>query len=89
MLESFDGYHKPEGLLQHLWWVEPFSPVRAAPLTERSMIASVHRSWLMCILGVVDRPLEDGRRGLLGELSAAEMVHERFRDAAPVLAEYD
>ena len=89
MLESFDGYHKPEGLLQHLWWVEPFSTVRAAPLTERSMIASVHRSWLMCILGVVDRPLEDGRRGLLGELSAAEMVHERFRDAAPVLAEYD
>ena len=36
----------------------------------------------MCILGVVDRPLEDGRRGLLGELSAAEMVHERFMHAA-------
>ena len=53
------------------------------------MIARVHRLWLMSIHGVVDRPLEDGRRGLLGELSAAEMVHERFRDAAPVLAEYD
>ena len=89
MLERYDGYHKPEGLPLHLWWVQPTSVVMSAPLTERSMIARVHRSWLMCYLGVVDRPLEDGRRALLGELSAAELVHERFRDAARALLGHD
>ena len=89
MLERYDGCHKPEGLPLHLWWVPPTSVVMSAPLTERSMIARVHRSWLLSTPGVVDQPLEDGRRALLGELSAAEMVHERFRDAEPVLAEYD
>ena len=85
MLESFDGCHKTEGLLQHLWWVQSLSVVVCAPLSVRSMIACVHRSWLMSTLCVVDRPLEDGRRALFGEHSAAELLHERFRDAAPYL----
>ena len=85
MLESFDGYYKPEVLLLHLWWVQPFSVVISAPLTVRSMIARVNRSWLMCTLHLVNRPLEDGRRALFGEHSAAELLHERFRDAAPYL----
>ena len=85
MLESFDGWHKPEGLLLHLWWVQSLSTVISAPLTELSMIALVHRSWFMCTLHLVDRPLEDGRRAMFGEHSAAELLHERFRDAAPYL----
>ena len=85
MLDRVDGYYKPEGLPLYLWCVQSLSTAIPTPLTERSMVARVHRSWLMCIIGVVDRPLEDGQRGLFGELSAAEMVHERFRDAAPVL----
>ena len=89
MLERFDGWHKPEGLPLHLWWVQSLSTVISAPLTELSMIALVHRSWLMSTLGVVERPLEDSRCALFGELSAAELVYERFRDAAPVLVEYD
>ena len=89
MLERYDGYHKPEGLPLHLWWVQPTSVVTSAPLTERSMIALVHRSWLMSTLGVVERPLEDSRCALFGEHSAAELLHERFRDAAPVLVGHD
>ena len=85
MLDRVDGYYKPEGLPLYLWCVQSLSRATPTPLTERSMIARVHRSWLMCTPDLVDRPLEDGRHGLLGGLSAAEMVHARFRDAAPVL----
>ena len=48
MLERFDGWHKPEGLPLYLWCVQSLSRATPTPLTERSMIARVHRPWLMC-----------------------------------------
>ena len=88
MLERYDGYHKPEGLPLHLWCMQSLSMVISTPLTERSMVPLVHRSWFMSTLHAVDRALEDGRRGLSAEQNAAELLHERFRGAAPVLVGY-
>ena len=82
---EMDGCHKPEGLLQYLWWVRPLSMVQAAPLTERSMIARMNRPWLKSTNVVGDDLLEDGRCALFGELSAAELMLERLRHVTPSL----
>ena len=73
-----NGSHMLEGLLHRCWCVHPVSIVISAALTGRAKTGHVHRLWISSTKVVVERVLENGRRGLSVKTNAAELLLERL-----------